>query len=486
MSGLRASQSFLHRRCSARPLWEEPLGERAAAAVGLLERLPDNRKVLVLADADVDGVSSATVLARALMRVGRRFRVLLSRRRDDVFFQELFTQPPDFLITADLGASEVRRFLKTRVPTIVLDHHTPGGDGDGSTLVHVNPHLEGEDGSRTASGAAVSFVFAKMLLDSRGVGADDLLPLALVGARGDRYHGGARGGLHGRLEAQVHGSQTAEWRDGPVLPDAPLGEAFAMSLDPFVGRAAGKPVVATKLLTEAGFDPTVRLRDLGVEARRKLGSWLALELLEQGALPSMVEGALAPTVAFRTGPLAGMDLDATAAVIDAACRADRAGDALAALLGSSDAYQGILAELEQYRQRVRDPVLAAARGRLVPLGPGHLLRIEHGRYSGCVADRVMAWTRAGANPVIVVGPTGSRIKVSLRARSAATEWHLDKVAEEAATGLGGVGGGHHLAAGATVAAEKEAQFLEAVATALERVVARHKPAAEPTGEVTVD
>jgi single-stranded DNA-specific DHH superfamily exonuclease len=119
------------------------LAERAAAAVRLIAGMPPRRRVLVLADADVDGVAAAAILARTLARLGLRFVVRLSRRRDPAFLDALIAEEPALLITADLGASFVPRLKQAHVPAIVLDHHEPAGDGDGETVVHVNPHLVG-------------------------------------------------------------------------------------------------------------------------------------------------------------------------------------------------------------------------------------------------------------------------------------------------------------------------------------------------------
>lgn len=475
-------QNFSQRSGSSVPVQEEPLAERTEAAVDLLEGLPARRRITVVADADVDGTAAAALLAVALQRIRRRFVVLLTRSRDQGLTQTIESRSPAFLITADLGASLVPTLAKMHIPSVVLDHHEPTGDGDGAGLVHVNPHLVNEDGSTGASGAAVAFRFAEALLKRHEQPSDDLLPMALLGAWGDRYHGAdPTTGLHARLVAKAlnnKSDQSIPWRSWSpdASPGMPLAESLAHNLDPLVTRLKGDAQEATAFLGGMDIDPTQNVDDLPEADRAQIASWLAAALLEQGASADVLASMLAPRPVFpeHAGPLAGATVQEVALRVDAATRRGAETTALAALLGNEVAWQQINRQLQEYRQGVFGPVIRASEG-ATSIGPGHLVRVEAGWMAGPVADRLMAWTQLGQKPVVVLGTTPRGVKVSLRARPG-TPWRLDRVAHDAGRSAGGAGGGHRLAAGALVAREKESALLEKIAEALNEQAAKEAPA----------
>jgi single-stranded-DNA-specific exonuclease len=461
---------------------EEPLAERITAAVDLLQGLPERKRVTVVADADVDGTAAAAVLARALHATNRRFTVTLTRRRDQRLVELIQQRAPSLLITADLGATLIAQLSRLRIPTIVLDHHEPDGDGDGSGFIQVNPHLVGEDGSTTASGAAVAYRFAEAWLKQHKKPAQDLLPLALLGAWGDRYHGADdEAGLHHRLVQQAQASEQIAWHPWvPAAPRAsPILDALLKNLDPMVPHFHGEPEKASQTLEALGIPPTARLDEIEETTWSKLCSWLAAGLLEEGADGRLVAKMLSPHPTFpeQSGPLAGLTIPEVAMRIDSGTRQDHAPTALAALLGSQDAWDRLEEGLPGYRSAVTEPVWKAANA-AIRLGPGHLVRVEAGWSAGPVADRLMAWTRLGRAPVIVMGAMPRGWKLSLRARNG-TPWRLDRVASESARAAGGVGGGHRLAAGALVPQDKEAVMLEKIAAALRQEAQKHGLQAPP-------
>lgn len=475
-------QNFSQPSGSSVPVQEEPLAERTEAAVDLLEGLPARRRVTVVADADVDGTAAAALLAVALQRRGRRFVVVLTRSRDEGLTHTLEKRAPEFLITADLGASHVPTLQKMRIPSVVLDHHEPAGDGDGAGLVHVNPHLVGEDGSSGASGAAVAFRFAEALLKRHDLPSDDLLPMALLGAWGDRYHGAdPRSGLHGRLVAQALNGQDEPpipWHSWApdASPGMSLAEALAHNLDPLVPRLKGEAQQAQTLLQGMDIDPKQNVETLSEPDRAHIASWLAAALLEQGASAAILASMLSPRPVFppHTGPIAGSSVAEVALRVDAATRRGAETTALAALLGHEAAWQQINGQLEEYRHAVFTPVVRTGEGS-TRFGPGHLVRVEAGWMAGPVADRLMAWSPLGAQPVVVLGATPGGVKVSLRARPG-TPWRLDRVAQQAGRTAGGAGGGHRLAAGALVPREKESALLEKLAELLDQEAVKEAPA----------
>lgn len=474
-------------------MFTDPLDERAAAAVELLRSLPERSRVSVLADADIDGIASATILTKALLRTRTRFHVRLTRRRDPSLFDQIFDEEPDLVIVADFGSGFIDRFLEARVPTIVCDHHAASKDGHGTTLAHLNPHLVGEDGSRTASGAAVSWVFARAWLADHGRSADDLLPYALLGAHGDRHHGaGEAGGLHGRIRAATKGPHPAgegldhiepitgierhvTWQKGPALARGPLSEALALALDPYIATFQGDPEKAAEALKRIGLDPEKPLSACNADQHRTFSSWLTLLALEQGADPDSVTRLFEPVPSFPRYD--GLDVATLADLVDAACREDVATEGLIGLLGSDRDREPLAARVAEYTGKIRSALESAfLNDEPRTFGPATFFQVDEGAYAGPVADRLMSWTRHGNTPLIIGGPLDGRgFKVSMRARPPAKRddgkqvtirWRLDEAAAKAGRATQGNGGGHALAAGAIVALDDGEALLGRIGKAL--------------------
>ena len=73
--------------------------------------------------------------------------------------QVLLGDAPDFELQTRNGET-IRLSDYKGKEVIVLDHHKPK-QYESESILHVNPHLVGVDGSNEISGAGVSYLFAK-------------------------------------------------------------------------------------------------------------------------------------------------------------------------------------------------------------------------------------------------------------------------------------------------------------------------------------
>src|SRR3989442_10380805 len=183
------------------------------APQGLLDRV---RKAVDLVDAasrvrvfchyDPDGTTSASILARALMRRGKRIPVSMAHALDRASVDRLQAESNELLVVSDMGSAQLDLLEHLPYPVVVLDHHKPVRDSD--TVVHVNPHLDGVDGAREMCGATTTWLFT-LVLDERNW---DLAGIAMAGAIGDMQ---AAGGFVGG-----NGGPLAEARGGSIVVPA--------------------------------------------------------------------------------------------------------------------------------------------------------------------------------------------------------------------------------------------------------------------------
>jgi single-stranded-DNA-specific exonuclease len=408
--------------------------------------------VRVLTHYDADGVSSAGIIANALLRKGIRFQLTLSKslEADTV---ELVGRGAKCLILADMGSSFLAELERLDASVIVLDHHAPMG---GSTkVIHVNPHLFGIDGMTSGCAGAVSMMFA-LAMDEMNW---DLLPIAFAGIVGDRQHIRGLSGINKWLLDGGLSRRVMELRPGSLLPEGKLAEELAGGFEPFIIGVSGDLQGAMSLLKEASVPEDASLVQLNETERRRLTSLVALRLLQQGCTTSSMEEQITDRYFFSSWQTTADDL---AELLNACGRKDQEGVGVALTLKDSKARQ----TAERLRKEYREDVLEAMKA-IVSQG---VKRKENLQYfistnpslSGALAGLTMQFVGDCDKPTIALSMQGDKVRISSRANFSLVEKGVDLSAalRQAANVVGGQGGGHAVASGATIAKGKEETFLE--------------------------
>jgi RecJ-like exonuclease len=149
----------------------------------------DNGEISITTHIDADGITSGSIIARALGRLGARFSVRAVPEMGAEVIKGLKAEGRDFYIITDLGggwASEIRKALGNK--WIIIDHHEISKEevltDDGSNIM--NAWKYGIDGGREISAAGMAYLVAGALDRNNR----DLSPLAVVAAVGDRQDQG--------------------------------------------------------------------------------------------------------------------------------------------------------------------------------------------------------------------------------------------------------------------------------------------------------
>jgi single-stranded-DNA-specific exonuclease len=181
------------------------LGGVPAAVDHLLRCHRDGRRVLVVGDFDADGATSTALMVRQLRRLGfqdpgflvpDRFRFGYGLTPEIV--RVAATMRPELIVTVDNGVSSVEGVAEARrhgIDVLVTDHHLPGPTLPEAAAI-VNPNLPGEAfASKSLAGVGVAFYVMAALtraLRDRGALADpaavnpaDLLDLVALGTVAD-------------------------------------------------------------------------------------------------------------------------------------------------------------------------------------------------------------------------------------------------------------------------------------------------------------
>jgi single-stranded-DNA-specific exonuclease len=444
--------------------------ERAAAWVR--EQHDAGRTITVVHHIDADGVSAGAIAAETLARAGIPRILQPVKSLDDFHINLVRGLAPEALWFGDLGSTAYMQFPD--MPRLVCDHHQLVRDGSEESFAHVNPLLDGMSGEEI-SGAGCAYLVAAAL-DGRNT---DLLPLALVGACADlqdrrqrRFTGtNAQILAHGRALGLVEERTDLSWFGTETRA---LRKFLALASDPDVPGLSRDRAGAERLLAKCG----VELQGAGRER-----TWADLDEVERRAVRSaVVQRLLDCGLGERTDRLwrqvvnivreapgaPTRELQEFGTLLNSTARYDRPEVGLAVARGDrGPVYQEALDLLLDHRKHLMVALDAFGRAGVKELEAIQWVNLEaavRDTVVGIVAGMALDGLGLRRDLALVAfawTPDG-RTKVSARAphEIQARGIDLSVALREAAASVGGQGGGHKGAAGATIPRGAELAFIQ--------------------------
>ena len=464
-----------------------PVPELDARATACADRLRDADSVLVVSHIDADGLTSAAVAASALERAEVPFEVVFEKQLDADAIASIAAREFDTVLFTDFGSGQVDDIAEHEAAgaftPVIADHHQPA---DADTAFHLNPLLVGLDGSAELSGAGTTYVLARALAerggDAHGETATDnrdLAGLAVVGAVGDMQasdgeltganqaivaEGGAAGVVSEATDIALYGKQTR-----------PLPKLLEYATDIRIPGISGSERGAREFLSGLGLDLEDGdgwrcWVDLAPDERQAVASGLVQRAVERGVPAGRIDDLVGTTYTLAEEPLGTELRDASefSTLLNATARYERADVGLAVCLGDRDA------ALDRARRLLSNHRRNLASGldwvkRTGVTGEEHLQWFDAGEeiretIVGIVAGMALGadTTRSDKPIVAFAAKNDTESKVSARGSHRLVRKGLDlsAVMGEAARALGGDGGGHDVAAGATIPADEKEGFVE--------------------------
>ncbi len=433
---------------------------RAAAAVDTVSR------VRVLCHYDPDGTTSAAILARALLRRGKRVHATMAHALDVATVDRVRAEPNELLVVSDMGSAQLDLLESLPFPVVVLDHHKPLRDSE--RVTHVNPHLFEVDGAREMCGATATWVFALTLDETNW----DLAGIAAAGAIGDKQDLGGFRGINASLFAEAVDRKILTLERRLALRDRPLAEALALSISPYFRGIGGRPDAAEAFLRSVGIDPAATVRGLDAAQRRHLTSVLAVRLTEQGSAPEALDVLVEDRYWIEPDQMYAQDLEA---YVNSCDRLEQMGLGMAVCLGDRDALAKAESLLDQYTSRVLEHLRKLETDGMFAKKHVQFFYCEEPSLAGSVAGAGIQFYFDQSKPVFGLSVMDRQTKISARGTRTQISGGVDLAAacREAAEALDGDGGGHNIASGATIPKGKEEKFL----TLVDDIVGRQRPAA---------
>ncbi|MHB9286982.1 DHHA1 domain-containing protein [Halobacteriales archaeon Cl-PHB] len=465
------------------------LQERATACA---ERLQAADAVLLASHIDADGLTSAAVASTALARADIPHEVVFKKQLDDAEIASIAAREVETVLFTDFGSGQLEAIAAHEAAgdftPVIADHHQPA---DAETAFHLNPLLEGLDGASELSGAGAAYVLARAL-EPDGVDNRDLAVLAVVGAVGDMQAVGGElvganrdivaegveaGVLEEATDLALYGRQTRplpkllEYASEVEIPGISNDEARAiafledLAVDVRVGDTAADGGVQA-----ADTDRTWRRWvDLSDDERQTVASALVRRAIERGVPADAVDDLVGTTYTL-TAETPGTELrDASefSTLLNATARYERADVGLAVCLGNRDgALDRAQHLLRNHRRNLSEGLSwvqeegVTREDNLQWFDAGDAIRET---IVGIVAGMALGVEGVdGGRPILAFAAKDEdATKVSARGtgRLVGKGLDLSAVMGEASAAVGGEGGGHDVAAGATIPAGNEADFV---------------------------
>jgi len=436
------------------------------------ELIKNSKEVHIVTHIDADGITAGSIAYQTVKRIRKKCSIEFVKQLDETVLERLKNENHELVWFTDLGSSI--SVNHSDINKVITDHHVCPNNSN--LPFHLNPHLFGIDGGLELSGAGTTYLVSRAI-DKKN---KDISPLAIVGACGD-------------LQDRKYGKLTGKNRD--ILADAesvkavkskidiryfgresrPIYKLLQYSSDPVIPNLTGRETTCINFLQELGIrmkdgDNWRKWIDLSKDERKLIISEIAQLFLTKGygqKITKRIIGEVYLLIKEHEGTEIH-DAKEFATLLNSTARYGKTEVGLKVCLGD------------------RDKFIKEARNLLLGHRANLVEGLQFAREEGITQRKFLQFFHAGSgirdtivgivanmllnseevsNDLPLVGfanKLDGEVKVSARATEDLVEkgLNLSTAMKNAASALDGVGGGHNIAAGATIPKGKEEEFLE--------------------------
>jgi len=423
--------------------------------IEFLERCKEAQRValsfsdpLIVHHYDADGITSGAITQDAFIKRNQKFRSYPTKKLDDAVIEEINNEKE--IIFVDLGGGNKR--VNELQDVVIIDHHQT----EGVDKLQANPLLFGVDGGSELSASST----AALVFESR-------YELGVVGAVGDMMY--PLIGLNRLLLERGVKEQSLEVKNELRLYgrySRPLVDFLAYSDEPFIPSLAHSPENCEKFLSDLGIELAEnekwkKYSELTFEEKKKLISALTKLLIDKNmkwAASALVgETYLIPE---RLSQPASYDAAEFSTILNACGRHHKPEVGIDLCLNLKGSYQQALELLKKHKLAIREGV-GFAKQNINDLGPFYLIDAR-GVIEDSIIGIVCGMVSGGkTKPILGAATTETGLKISSRGTKKQIDagLNLGALMSACTKEVGGVGGGHKIAAGANIPPDSLNSFL---------------------------
>ena len=428
--------------------------------------------VHIVTHIDADGITAGSIAYKTLERLGKDFSIDFVKQLDENIIEKLQNDSHELIWFTDLGSSISDKCPKLN--KIITDHHECPENSNKS--FHLNPHLFGIDGGFEISGAGATYLVSKAI-DKKNI---DLASLAIIGACGD-----LQDRRHGKLVGENRKILKDAEKAGCVKPlvdiryfgreTRPVHKLLQFSSDPIIPGITGRESACMSFLQDLGIimqdgDNWRKWIDLSKAERKIILSSIAQILLTKGFGANNTKKIIGEVYLLEkeTEGTEVHEAKEFATLLNSTARYGQYNVGLSVCLGDREEalnearnlLQGHRANLVEGLQFAKEEGINK-RKYLQYFHAGTGIRDT---IVGIVANMLLNQEEISCELPLIgfAEKDDGNIKVSARATQELVDrgLNLSAALKKSASAFNGVGGGHSIAAGATIPKGKEEEFLD--------------------------
>jgi single-stranded-DNA-specific exonuclease len=442
----------------------------------ITDLIKSGKKISVITHIDCDGITSGSIITKALIREGAKCTVRTEKEFNKSLAENLKKDSRDFHIITDLGGGFARVLDENLGDNwVVLDHHQiPDEEFDNERVI--NAWKYGIDGGKEICAGGMAFQAAKSL-DEKNI---DLAGVAVVSALGDRQDQGEKKsfvGINSEIATVAKNLDQLEMDLDLLLvgrETRPLPDALAFTSQPFIEGLTWNRDACLSLLNSSGIKLKEGSRwrvpsELNEDEKRKVIEEISKFAQGKNAT-AIMEELIGYTYTFPREDRGSFLRDGRefSTMLNSCGRIRKAGVGIAICMGDRT---NMLKEgeniLREYRQMIRNymNILSNERWRINDNKSYVLVNAEGvvpETMTGTISS-LIAGSPKNAGKIVILRTNGDEgtIKFSSRKSMACiSEVNLSNLMKSGAEKFDGVGGGHDAAAGARITKDKLDGFLD--------------------------
>ncbi len=443
------------------------------------KRIMTATDILVVAHIDADGITSAAIATETCRRLGKDYEVLFAKKMDEITIDAINKSKRSLVWIVDLGSGYLSSYTRNNI--VVTDHHVPDPKWrrKGQTMLecftvieHVNLHKYGMDGSVEGCGATMTYLVSKTINDYNR----NLAYLAVVGACGD---------IQDRVGYRLTGLNEIILQDAVECGDVVVKKdlrLFGRETRPIVQflQYGNDPPIPGITDNNTGCNRLLAAHSVQLKRDGRLTVWNDLTDEEKAPIiddilemvdPKDADAVYGVVYTLPKFPKEGGLRDAKefATALNSCGRYDDAPTGMRMCFGDTAAVKDAGNNRAEHRRNISAALQFVKQNDLIRVRR----YIQYFDAGDSIKETVvgivtgMMLSTGGIRkdlPMIAFADADDGIKVSARADKSLGEKGLDlsKVMSEASEKVGGYGGGHNIAAGATIPEECKERFLDIV------------------------
>ncbi len=417
-----------------------------------------NKKIKIVSHYDTDGITSASILAKTLKDLNKKFSIKIVKNLEKEYIETLASN--EIIIFLDLGSSSLEEIGRLKSEVFIIDHHEISGNPGNNTTI-INPHLLHEE---PISASGLTYLFSKALASN----SKELANLAIIGMVGDM------------LDREIGK------RNNKILEDAEVTIKKGLLLYP-----STRPIHKTLEFSSSLYIPGVTgnprgvlsfLREVGI--KKDNDKWKSLIELNNEELSDLITAILLRTKRSSQKIIGNIylvkffnrleDARELSAMINACSRLGYSHIALELCLGNLKARKKAETIYVDYKQHLVSALNFAANNKIE--GKGYILLNAGGNIKdtiiGTIAS-IMSMSNQYEEGTIIVAMSYDKEKIKVSARVAGRKGrNVKEIIERCIKNIEGECGGHPAAAGCLIPREKEKEFIENLTKSLELEVVK--------------